>query len=89
MQVALFFKTNYFKIVFLYIFIFIIIYYIYIIHALFKIFMNVNKKANLHEQLWAGPSEFSKTTMKRRQIYYNFQVSTPHKIQAYWWGSFS
>ena len=39
------------------------------------------KKANLYEQLRVGLSELSKTMMKIRQIYYNFQVSTPRKIQ--------
>ena len=39
------------------------------------------KKENLYEQLRAGLPEFSKTMMKIRHIYYNFQVSTPCKIQ--------
>ena len=81
MQVALFFKTNISTVVFL--FLYIVMYYICIIHVMFEIFMSVNEKGKLHEQLRAGPSEFSKTTIKRRHIYYNFQASTPHKIQAF------
>ena len=45
-------------------------------------FMNVNKKSNLQEQQAVGLSKFSKTTTKRRGIYYNFQVITPPKIKA-------
>ena len=72
MQVELFFKTNLSTVVFL--FQYIHVYHIYIIHVLLETFMNINKKSNLHEQLGAVPSKFSKTTMKRREIYYNFQV---------------
>ena len=81
MQVALFFKTNLSTVVFL--FRYIPIYCIYIIHVLLETFMNVNEKSNLQEQQRVGLSKFAKTTMKRRGIYYNFQVITPRKIQAF------
>ena len=55
----------------------------YIIHALFEIFISVNKKDNLHEKLRARPSKFWKNTMKCRQIYSNFQVFTLCEIQAF------